>query len=451
MKTEYEKFIASKNRLADGCGFKPTFIPDFLFDFQKHLVDWSVNLGRAALFEDCGMGKTPQQLCWAQNVVEHTNKPVLILTPLAVSHQTEREAHKFGIDAVRSADGKIDGKAKIIITNYEKLKHFNPSDFDGCACDESSILKNYSGATRQEITDFMLRIKHRSLWSATPAPNDHMELGNSSEALGVMRRVEMLAMFFVHDGGETSKWRLKGHAGNPFWRFMASWARTIRRPSDLGFSDGGFILPELVTQQHLLPSRAQDGFLFASEAVTLDEQRKERRQTIDGRCGKVAEIANEVSGQFIAWCSLNDESERLAELIDGAEEVTGSMDDEEKAEKLIAFTEGKIRVLVTKPEIAGFGMNFQGCADMSFFPSHSYEQYYQSVRRCWRFGQKRNVNVHIVTTESESAVLRNMQDKEAKAAQMFEGVVRHMKDFYTETKTQYQPQQKIKVPSWLNA
>ena len=444
---DYAEFIRRKSQIARDEGFAPSWMSDFLFDFQKHLVEWSIRKGRAALLCDCGLGKTPMQLVWSENVIRKTNRPVLILTPLAVSAQTIRESAKFGIDAVQSRDGSI-GK-NITVTNYEQLHRFDRSQFGGVVCDESSILKNYSGATRNEIIAFLGPIPYRLLCTATPSPNDYTEIGNSSEALGVMRRVEMLAMFFIHDAADTGKWRVKGHGVSEFWRFMASWARAVRFPSDIGFDNGDFILPKMVMHQHIMPSKPMDGWMFAVEARTLDEQRNERRATIEDRCAQVAKLANDSGEPFVAWCSLNDESEMLAELIPDAVEVTGSQSNEEKEEKIIAFSSGKIRVLVTKPDICGFGMNWQHCNAMSFFPSHSHEQFYQAVRRCWRFGQKRAVDVHIVTTDAEARVVENMKRKERSADEMFAGIVAHMKEFYAEKPSTYKADVKMEKPSWI--
>lgn len=434
--------------LSEEChGFAPNFMPDNLFDFQRHLVEWAVRKGRCAIFADCGLGKTAMQLAWAENVVRHTNGRVLVLTPLAVGAQTVREAEKFGCHAVQSRDGHT--TAPVVVTNYERLHHFDPSDFAGVVCDESSILKNYAGATRNAIIDFMRNMRFRTLFSATPSPNDFTELGNSVEALGIMRRVEMLATYFIHDGGDTGKWRLKGHASDPFWAFVASWARAIRRPSDIGFADDGFALPDMRHHHHILESKPLEGWLFPVEAVSLEEQRSERRQTLSERCGRVADIANSTEGPFVAWCSLNDESVALADGIRDCAEITGSQSDDEKDELLSGFTSGAIKRIVTKTSIAGYGLNWQHCGAMSFFPSHSHEQYYQAVRRCHRFGRKDPVDIHVVSTESESCVLSNLQRKEALASEMFAMIVANMASHYNRRSTGYAPTIPIEVPLWL--
>jgi len=429
----YREFIENKTHLAGDFGFEPTFIPDGAFDFQAAMIEYAVRKGRAALFEDCGMGKTMQFLAWAQNVVKHENKPVLVLTPLAVSQQTVREGQKFGIDAKRSQDGGI--SSDIVVTNYERLSHFNADDFAGVVCDESSILKNFDGARRGEITYFMRKMKYRLLATATAAPNDYIELGTSSEALGHLGHMDMLNRFFKNDQnnsatrrmyGEAPKWRFKGHAEQPFWRWVCSWARAMRRPSDLGFDDGPFVLPPLVESLIELPSPDLGESFFPRAAATLPEQRAEKKRTIGLRAEAAASVINAHDRPAVAWCHLNDESKALTEAINGAVEVSGDDRDEEKEEKFLDFIDGKISRIVTKATIGALGLNFQHCADMTDFPSHSYEQYYQSVRRFWRFGQTRQVNVTTIMTESERKVIENRRRKEDQATQMFASLVSEM-------------------------
>lgn len=432
---------------SDDHGFKPVFMPDCLFDFQKHLAEWNVTQGRSATFADCGLGKSLMELVWAENVVRHTNKPVLLLTPIAVGAQMVREGEKFGIECKRSRDGKLNG-SKIVVTNYEKLHLFDPNDFVATIADEVGIIKNYAGATRNAVIEWFAKIRYRLLASATPAPNDYTELGNGVEALGIMRRVEMLARFFIHDSSDTGNWRLKGHAQEPFWKFMASWSRAVRKPSDLGFENKGFDLPPYEAHLTVLPSKPQTDALFPMEAITLDEQRAERRSTMDERVAATAAIANADNDPFVAFCSLNPESAALAKAIKGAQELSGTDSDDEKEEKLVAFSEGKIRCLVTKPSLCSHGLNWQHCARLSFFPSHSHESFYQSVRRCWRFGQKRTVHVHIVTTESESRVLENMRRKEKQADDMFARITEHMRSYYHTQPETYLPTKKISLPQW---
>lgn len=443
----YQEFLKSKAHKSDDLGFDPVWMPDFLFDFQAHLVEWAVRKGRGALLADCGLGKTPMSLVWAENVVRKTNKPVLILAPLAVSHQFVREGEKFGIRVHRSQDGSI--RSGVNVTNYQRLAKFNPSQVAGVIADESSILKGIDGKTRRLITDFMGKVRYAMLGTATAAPNDYMELGTSSEALGVMPYNQMLGMFFVNDGEITSKWNLKGHGKSRFWQWVSTWARAVRKPSDLGFDDAGFLLPELRTEQHTVDSSVEDGCLFPTLAVTLNEQRRERRATIQSRCEVVASL-DSGDRPFLVWCHLNDEGDLLEKLIPDAVQVAGRHSDDEKEDRLDAFAKGEVRVLVTKPKIGGWGLNLQHCSDMTFFPSHSFESYYQCVRRCWRFGQKREVSVHIVTSESEAMVLSNMQRKQRQADEMFSGIVREMHDYQMGNGKSKATLERMEVPEWLN-
>jgi hypothetical protein len=377
------------------------------------------------------------QLVWAENVYRHTNRPVLIMTPLAVGAQTVREGGKFGIEVHRSATGFV--HKGINIVNYERLHYYNPNDFAGAVCDESSILKSFDGARRLEITEFMKKMKYRLLCTATAAPNDYIELGTSSEALGELGHTDMLTRYFKNDQhtvrvmrfqnkvDERAKWRFKGHAEVPFWRWVCSWARAIRRPSDLGFEDDGFILPELIERDHLVTAETlAPGMLFPLPAVGLTEQREERRRTIEERCEKIGELVADTKRPALVWCHLNVEGDSLAELIPDAKQVSGDDSDEAKEEKFLAFTSGELRVLVTKPKIGAWGLNFQHCNHVTFFPSHSFEQYYQGVRRCWRFGQKNPVSVDIVTAEGEQSVLENLQRKAKAADKIFSALVEQM-------------------------
>jgi len=430
---DYQKFLDHKAQSADGCGFEPVWMPEFLFDFQASLVDWALVKGRAAIFADCGLGKTPMQLVWAENVVRKTNGRVLVLTPLAVAHQTVTEAAKFGIEAHRSHQGELhDG---ILVANYDRLHHFNPDDFVGIVCDESSILKSFDGKTKAAVTEFSRKMAYRLLATATAAPNDYIELGTSSEALGEIGHMDMLNRFFKNDQnnsatgrqhGEVVKWRFKGHAETPFWRWVSSWARAIRRPSDLGFDDGRFILPTLTENEHLVELVSPgEGMLFTLPAVGLKEQRDERRRTITPRCERTAGLVAH-KDQALVWCHLNDEGDLLEELIPDCRQVSGQDSDERKEELFLAFARGELRCLVTKPKIGAWGLNFQSCAHVTSFPSHSFEQYYQGVRRCWRFGQTRPVVVDMVTTEGEQGVMKNLQRKAAQADKMFSSLVEHM-------------------------
>lgn len=432
----YTAFLERKAQLDGGHGFDPVFSPAFLFDFQRELVTWATRKGRAAVFADCGLGKTPMQLVWAENVARHTGKRVLVLTPLAVGAQTCTEAVKFGIEAASSRGGRPN--TAITVTNYERLHLFDSSDFVGVVCDESSAIKSFDGARRTAVTDFMRKLPYRLLCTATAAPNDYIELGTSSEALGYLGHTDMLSRFFTNKGGtffakgggrgQQAPYRLKGHATDAFWRWIVSWARAVRKPSDLGFDDGRFRLPPLDVREHVIAARTQRAdTLFDLPAHGLDEERKESRRTITERCERVAGLLAG-PGPAVAWCQLNDEGDLLTDLIEGAVQLTGSDSVERKEEVLTAFGAGEIRVLVTKPIIGGWGLNWQHCSRMSFFPSHSYEQYYQAVRRSWRFGQTKPVTVDIVTTEGGLNALRSLKRKAEQADRMFEQLVAHMCD-----------------------
>lgn len=454
---KYEEFLERKSQANTDDGFDPVWMPDFLFDFQQSLTEWAIRKGRAAIFADCGMGKTPMQLVWAENVRRKTDKPVLILTPLAVSYQTEREAEKFGIDARVSRDGAV--HPGITITNYEKLHLFDAQDFAGCVCDESGILKSFNGATRSEITIFMRKMRYRGLYSATPAPNDFFELGTSSEALGYLGYMDMLNRFFKNDQnnsasgrmyGQMIKWRLKGHAEIPFWRWVCSWSRAIRKPSDMGFDDTRFILPPLSTVEHLVDTeKAIPGMLFSLPAIGLKEQRSERRLTLEERCHRMADLFNNTTEPGLVWCHLNDEGDELERLMPDAVQVSGKDSDDQKESKLTAFVKGDARLLITKPKIGAWGLNFQHCAHIGYFPDHSYEQYYQCVRRCWRFGQKRPVKVDIVTTVGDQSVLANLQRKADQADGMFTKLVACMNDaLHIERQNEMTKEESI--PEWLS-
>lgn len=460
---KYNAFLQSKQHSSEYYGFDPLWMPDKVIDFQEHLITWALQKGRSALFEDCGLGKTLQQLAWAENVVRKTNGRVLVLTPLAVSGQTVKEGDKFGIECHKSK-GELSGK--IVVTNYEKLHLFDWKDFQGCVCDESSILKNFDGQTKSAVTDFMRKLPYRLLCTATPSPNDYIELGTSSEALGVLGYIDMLQKFFkaadgtYAQGGKpgmgrfdknpfNGKFRFRGHSEHDFWRWVCSWSRAIRKPSDCGFDDGEFVLPELEVRQHVVSAiTKREGFLFDMPAVTLQEQREERRRTLTERCEQAAELVMAHDKAAVSWCSLNDEGNLLERLIDGAVQVSGSDSDERKEEVFESFSSGQIKRLVTKPVIGGFGMNWQHCAHQTFFPSHSYEQYYQAVRRSLRFGQKSKVRVDLITSEGETRTLENMLRKDRQAEQMFEKLVRLMNDellIKKENKYTKNPE----APSWL--
>jgi DNA modification methylase len=425
----YAEFLQSKCIEIAPSGFESNSLNSMLFDFQRDCVAWSLRRGKTSLFQDCGLGKTPQQLVWAEQVVRKLNKPVLILTPLAVSKQTVREAEKFGIEAsVAASQADVKG-ASICVTNYEKLHHFDPSAFGGIVLDESSILKSYSGATRNTLVNAFNRTPMRLCATATPAPNDYMELGNHSEFLSVFTRTEMLSTFFVHDGGDTSKWRLKGHAEDEYWKWVCGWAVMLRKPSDLGYEDNGFILPPLNLVHHVVKTdKKPDGYLFVQEASSLIERRGARRDSLSERVEMAASIvAAKPDEPWMIWCDLNAEADLAERLIPNAVQVAGRHKDSEKEERMLAFSSGEIQTLVSKSSIAGYGMNWQHCSNVVYVGlSDSYEKFYQSIRRFWRFGQKNQVNCHVVTAEAEGAVVRNIKRKEVDAMRMAREMVKHM-------------------------
>lgn len=451
--------ISKKRHAYEDAGFETRFMPPQAFDFQKALIQWAVRKGRAALFADCGMGKSLMQLTFGQNVVERTNKPVLLLTPLAVGAQMVSEAAKFGIDAVRSTDGRFEGN-RVVVANYERLHHFDAADFAGLICDESSILKNCDGKTKALVTDFARKMSFRLLCSATPSPNDLIELGNSSEALGYMGFNDMLTTFFKKDQDRKTHsrkdefrsgvWRFRGHAKEHFFQWVCSWARAVRKPSDLGFSDDGFVLPPRMVETILVDNtNPNDGFLFALPAVGLSEQRSESRKTLEARCAAAAARHAEHDGAGVAWCSLNDEADELERAIKGAVQVSGSDDSERKEEVFEAFAKGQITKLVTKPDIAGFGLNWQHCCHQTFFPSHSFEQYYQAVRRSWRFGQKKTVKIDLITSAGLTSVIENLLRKESNAEVLFGNLVRLMGNG-NHIETEKQHTHTTKLPLWLS-
>lgn len=479
----YKDFILRKSQSGAMAGFDPIWMPDFLFGdfaFQGALVEWAIRKGRNAIFADCGLGKTPMQLVWSENVLRKTNKAVLIVTPLAVSHQTKREADKFGIEATRNTTGLDRG---IVITNYEQLHHFEPDGFAGVVCDESSILKSFNGSTRKAITRFMSKVPYRLLCTATAAPNDYIELGTSSEALGELNYSDMLRRFFMqlddkgqkkeirqqeaaeliieHDQNYFKKlayrvaqtigqWRLKHHAVTHFWRWVASWARACRMPSDLGFPNNGFALPELRERDHIIKARSiTPGMLIDIPAFGLAEERQERRRTLAERCEFVAQLVDH-DRPAVVWCHMNSEADALEKMIPDAEQVAGRTSDDRKVELYEAFADGSLRVLVIKPKIGAWGLNWQHCNHVVTFASHSYEQYYQSVRRCWRFGQKKPVQLDVIATEGELRVLANMRKKAAKADAMFTALVREMNQA-TRVERENLYTKPVEVPSWLSA
>lgn len=430
----YQEFLESKRITIAPSGFTPDSLNSMLFDFQSDISRWSTERGKAALFSDCGTGKSAVQLDWASHVVGHYGKPVLILAPLAVSKQTIREGEKFGIEARLAKEQSDVTTPAIYVTNYEKLAHFNPSAFAGVVLDESSILKSFTGATRNQLIEYFMHTPMKLCCTATPAPNDFMELGNHSEFLGVLTRTEMLSTFFVHDGGDTSKWRLKGHAEEEYWKWICQWAVMLRQPSDLGYDNNGFVLPPLKYHHHVVKSEKNlDGFLFPVEAQTLIERRNARRISLSERVELCAAMVNASTEPWMVWVDLNDEGDALEKLIPDAVQVAGRDSDEDKEERMLGFSDGRYRVLISKSQICGFGMNWQHCWNVAYVGiSDSYERLYQSIRRFWRFGQRNAVNAHIITSEAEGAVVKNIQRKEADAARMAKEMVKHMSVYNTE-------------------
>src|SRR3990167_6583853 len=431
MKKEYRYFLEKKKIQEINFGIRPEKIPAESFDFQKPIISWALKKGRAAIFADCGLGKTLMQLAWADNIPGK----VLILSPLAVANQTVSEGDKFGIK-VRYARDKDDVRDGINITNYEMMDHFDPEIFQGVVLDESSILKSFDGKTREKIISRFRHTPYRLACTATPSPNDFMELGNHAEFLGVMSRAEMLSMFFVHDGGETHKWRLKGHAQERFWDFVCSWAVMLNKPGDLGFDSTGFQLPEIIFHENIInENKPTEGSLFAMPAATLQERISARRDSVDDRVAECARIVGENRlDQWIIWCNLNLESDKCTKAIPGSRQIKGSDSKESKEKNMMDFVNGKFKILITKPSIAGFGLNLQNCSNMAFVGlSDSFEEFYQATRRCWRFGQKRNVNAHIIISSTEGAVLANIKRKEAQAKEMSVKMVEKMRDLNSES------------------
>lgn len=476
---DYAEFLDRKTQYAEGDGFEPHWMPDQAFDFQRYLIDWAQRKGRAALFTDCGTGKSLMELTWAQNVVRETNRPVLLLTPLAVANQMCQEASKFGVEASLSKDGSHSGG--IVVSNYEKLHLFNEHDFSGVVCDESSILKSFAGKRQKQITRFMNKKRFRLLATATAAPNDWVELGTSSGALGELPHSDMLKRFFrqLDDKGQKKEqrlqneaeqviandpnyyqklayrvaqtigqWRLKHHAVPHFWKWVASWARACRMPSDLGFDDGGFVLPELIERDHIIEADTPPpGMLFNTPAFGLGEEREERKRTLRQRCEYVAELVSH-DRPSVVWCHNNDEGDLLEEIISESRQIAGRTPDERRVELYDAFSSGELKRIIIKAKIGAWGLNWQHCHDVVSFASHSFEQHYQSVRRCWRFGQKHPVTVDVVATEGEARVLANMRRKGEKAEAMFKSLVKYMNDATTIERVD-NCTQKVELPSWL--
>lgn len=430
MNQDYDEFVKQKRRAEVATGHNPGALNEHLFDFQHAIVSWAVRRGRAAVFADTGLGKTLMQLSWADEVASHTGGIVLVLAPLAVSEQTIEQGATFGIDVRRVPQGGSPDSPGVWITNYERMDAIDFSALHGLVLDESSILKAHDGKTRQRIIDAAQGIPYRLSCTATPSPNDFEELGNQCEFLGVMTRTEMLATYFVNDTGDTGTWRLKGWGASKFWEWMGTWAVVLRNPSDLGFDGARYELPPLEYFEHVVETEPLGDDLFPRPAMGLAERRKAQRNSIEQRCKALADVVNATPDEpWLIWCHLNDEADLLTQLIPGSVNVQGSDKPEDKTKNLIGFAHGDVRVLISKPRIAGFGMNWQHCARMGFVGlDDSFEKFYQAVRRCYRFGQKRSVQVHLFTAENEGQILANLKRKEQQHHEISASMIEHMKD-----------------------
>lgn len=453
--TEYSKFLEGKKHSIGSMGFDPLFYPDMAFDFQREIIQRATNKGRMAVFADTGMGKTLIQLSLAQNVILKTNRKVLILTPLAVAFQFIKEAEKLGIDDIEySKDGKH--KSKIVICNYERLHYFDSSDFEAVILDESSILKNFDGKIKNHITTFIKKVKYRFLSTATPSPNDFIELGTSSEALGYMGYTDMLGRFFKNNSNSLDpkhagdKWYLKPHAEIDFFAWVNQWAVMVKMPSDLGFSNERYVLPELQTRTHVVENQNNlviDGQveMFNIQAKGFNEVRQEVRQTITERCEKAAELAQGKTSVY--WCNRNEESDLLNKLDPDSVEIRGSQSIDRKEEILMAFANGEIKRLITKASMTSFGLNWQHCNHTVYFPTYSYEQYYQAIRRFWRFGQERPVTVDLVISDGQKLVMESLEKKTQKAIELYQNLTKNVNTTYTE-KTKKQTNN-IQLPTFI--
>lgn len=454
----YLEFIQSKSWHATDAGFEPGTISSSLFNFQRPIVRWACRRGKAALFEDTGLGKSIQQLEWSRLVHNYTGGDILIAAPICVAQQTASIAKQHGIDVNICRSGS-DWKPGINITNYEMLHHFESCNPVGIVPDEGSIIKSIDGRTRNYLIERFADVPFKLICTATPSPNDHMELGSYAEFLGIMKATEMLSMFFTHDGGNTSKWRLRGHGKTRFWEWLSTWAICIKRPSDIGYPDDGYNLPPLNIVEEIVESSSGFDDLMPGIASTLSERRQAKRESLTDRVKRAADIANSINEQFIVWCHLNDESTALASAIDGAVEVTGSMKIHEKESAIMAFTNGDARVLVSKPSICGFGMNWQQCRNQIWAGlNDSWEEFYQGVRRSYRFGQKQTVNIWTIVSSAERAVLENIRRKQTQNDEMSAEMICHMRTAMnqeihdaTVDSTEYKPTKPMELPAWLAA
>lgn len=452
---DYEHFLETKKHSIGDYGIDTTYLPDRMFDFQKYVSEYAIKKGRCAVFLDTGLGKTIIELTIAKNYILHTNKPVLIITPLAVAFQFIKEAEKFNIDDVEySKAGKYN--SKIVVCNYERLHYFNPDYFDCVILDESSILKNFDGAMRGYITSFLKKVRYRFLFTATPSPNDFIELGTSSEALGYLGYTDMLTKFFTNNEDTVSpmnigtEWILKGHAKDNFFKWVSGWSISMRRPSDLGFDDSKHILPNLITNYHAVKNEKNMVIngqiqMFNMVAKTNEELHSERKLTITERCEKAVELSSRHSTS-VYWCNLNPEGDLIQRLDKNTYQIKGTMDIDEKEEMLLGFFKGDIKKLITKPKMTAFGLNWQHCNHTVYFPTFSYEQYYQAIRRFWRFGQKRDVTVDLVYSDGQKRILDSLLAKTNKANELFSKLNTNLHQNFDIKNKQFT--QQIKLPKW---
>lgn len=455
----YNDFLKKKELQTPIAGFDypREKINKYAFDYQKDIISWAVKKGKAAILTGCGSGKTLMQCEFARIVSEHENGKILILAPLSVVEQTKREAKKFEIADITICRTQNDVRDGINITNYEMAEHFDASEFVGVVLDESSILKSFTSKTQSELTEKFAKTPYKLLCTATIAPNDYTEIGTSSEFLGIMSRTEMLATYFIHDGGDTAKWRLKRPGKTKFWEWFATWAIYFDSPKDLGYQMEGYDLPPLNIQNIITESKANAYELFVTPAETLDERREARKESIVGRIEQTKSLVERGDAPWLVWCDYNDESEALRKEIPGSVEIKGSDTPEAKAKAALDFSDGKIDCLVSKPSIFGFGSNFQNCHNMVFCGlSDSYERFYQAVRRCWRFGQTEAVNVYVILSEREINVLRNIQRKQEQMDEMRKQMIALMKEVTlseirntTRITTDYKPEMKARMPKWM--
>ena len=459
---EYAAYVVRKLSTVPPTGIADGFsVPASLFPHQSALTAWALRRGRAAIFADTGLGKSRMQVAWADAVRRETKQPVLILAPLAVAQQTVQEAAELDIGIAHCRDQSDVRDAYIVVTNYDRLHRFNPDHFGGVVLDESSCIKHHDTKTLKTLLTAFRDTQFKLCATATPAPNDWTELGTHAEFLGVCTRQEMLSEFFTHDGGDTSVWRLKGHARTLFWRWVCQWGALVRRPSDLGFDDSAYALPPLHMHEHTVKTEMPlNGMLFAAEAQTLSERRDARRMSVADRVADCAAIVNgDAAEPWVVWCDLNAEGDALTKAINGAVQIAGADSAEVKEQRLADFVNGRIRVLVSKPSICGFGLNWQHSARMAFVGvTDSFESYYQAVRRCWRFGQKRDVHVHVFASSAEGAVVQNLRRKERDAQAMAESLSAETRDAVMQSVTgqtrqtnEYNASRRVTVPAFLRS